>query len=216
MKYLVTVLVWVLLTSCGAGGTSEGSKSDPDTLYRPEEMTIFEFLGNIQYGDGLDLSNCEFGTMNNGVINSPSKMGPISCLIVIEPFQSGDVMNLAETLTVNGGLPAVVIHQIELPKSYWKRVLLHESIHAKRLPTLSKDCRLAYDCMLDEEVLAYGLQFKELETYWRGLGWDGGEAPSYPEGDSVTLVALNTEKVLWQYYQAGRLKEYLYSLGYNQ
>lgn len=214
MKKLVFVLL--ILSACGQTKV----KSNTDSIYLPQVNNIGEFLSSIDYGDeGLDLGSCEIGSMseNGSGINSPSVNGPISCLVVLQPFENGvEVINLASTITVNNGIPAVIIRSIQLPESYWKRVIYHESVHAKRIPTLSIECRESADCRLNEELIAYIFQFQRLEEYWRGLGWTGGEAPVYPEGDDITFQALNFERVLWQYHQVGKLKEYLYSLGYSQ
>jgi hypothetical protein len=131
---------------------------------------------------------------------------------------------VAATTTPNGNeYPFIVIPEGSYNSEYYVRVLTHEGFHLMRI-IKGEDCQDSSDlaCFLNEEVLAYQIQFALLENYLKKQdlfdGYKYASPESYsPNGISEQNIrALEMEHELYFQNKDGKLQEFLSEIGYGK
>jgi hypothetical protein len=212
----------------------------------PMEMNEESFLRNISLvlkevsartsEIGFTLNQCDLAVSNspNG-LHGVSITGYRKCVIALIREQDSSIPGMwneyapqngnflvAATTTPNGNeYPFIVIMEGSYNSEYYVRVMTHEGFHLMRI-TKGEDCQVSdSSCFVNEEVMAYKIQFALLENYLKKQGLFDGYKYASPESYSPkgiseqNIRALEMEHELYFQNKNGKLQEFLSEIGYG-
>ena len=214
----------------------------------PMEMNEESFIKNISVvlaqvsirtsEIGFTLNQCDLAVSNGpDSLHGVSITGYRKCVIALIREKDSAIPGMwneyaphngnflvAATTTPNGNeYPFIVIMEGSYNSEYYVRVITHEGFHLMRI-TKGEDCQDSSDsaCFLNEEVLAYQVQFALLENYLKKQGLFDGYKYASPESYSPkgiseqNIQALEMEHELYFQNKNGKLPQFLEEIGYGK